>query len=83
MRPFIKSYACRTAAVVSLLTTCMMSAQADTKCQCRFPSGGNRDLGTVECLNITGRHYLMRCEMSNNTPYWKRLQDEEGCSVAS
>lgn len=51
-------------------------------CYCRSPDGEKRDLGTVECVQITGRSWLLRCEMSENTPFWNRLQDSAGCPDA-
>ncbi len=54
---------------------------SETDCQCRAPGGDMKNLGTVECVNITGRQYLVRCEMSMNTPYWNKLDDVEGCPL--
>jgi hypothetical protein len=56
--------------------------QTDINCQCRDPHGIRVDLGTVECVNITGTKYLVRCEMSTNTPYWRRLNEQGGCPLA-
>ena len=49
-------------------------------CQCRDPEGERRDLGTVACVDISGTSWLVRCEMSTNTPYWRRLGKAPGCS---
>lgn len=51
-------------------------------CQCRAPGGQMRDLGFVECVNIVGTQNLVRCVMSTNTPYWKKLEGVEGCPSA-
>ena len=51
-------------------------------CQCRDPEGERRDLGTVACVDISGTSWLVRCEMSTNTPYWRRLGGEAGCPSA-
>ena len=52
-------------------------------CQCRDPAGERRDLGTVACFPIGGRSVRLRCEMSTNTPYWKRLDAAGvGCPLA-
>lgn len=54
----------------------------DTDCQCRDPDGSMRNLGTVECVDITGEKYLVRCEMSTNTPYWRKIKGGSGCPAA-
>ncbi|MEE9334586.1 MAG: hypothetical protein V3U65_10895 [Granulosicoccaceae bacterium] len=54
---------------------------SETDCQCRAPTGDMKNLGTVECVNVTGRQYLVRCEMSTNTPYWNKLDGVEGCPI--
>jgi len=54
----------------------------DPDCQCRAPSGQMRDLGSVECFDIVGHKALVRCEMSTNTPYWKKVDGIEGCPAA-
>jgi hypothetical protein len=41
-----------------------------------------RNLGTVECVDITGEKYLVRCEMSTNTPYWRKIKGGSGCPAA-
>ncbi len=64
------------------MVTVATAGQPDIDCQCRDPQGNRRDLGTVECVNITGTQYLVRCEMSTNTPYWKRIKDDAGCPLA-
>lgn len=51
-------------------------------CQCRSPDGQMRDLGTVQCVDIVGRKSLVRCEMSTNTPYWKKVEGVAGCPDA-
>ena len=66
--------------IAALLGTALA---APPECQCRDPRGERRDLGTVECVDIAGAAYLVRCEMSTNTPYWRRLSDEAGCPTAS
>ncbi|MEE9322729.1 MAG: hypothetical protein V3U76_19965 [Granulosicoccus sp.] len=66
--------------ISSLLSTAVV-AQTDPDCQCRDPNGVMRDLGTVECVDVTGRQYLVRCEMSTNTPYWRRTNNNDGCPI--
>ena len=52
------------------------------ECKCRSPDGQMQDLGTVQCVDIVGRKYLVRCEMSTNTPYWKKVEGTSGCPDA-
>ena len=52
------------------------------ECKCRSPDGQMQDLGTVQCVDIVGRKNLMRCEMSTNTPYWKKVEGTSGCPDA-
>jgi hypothetical protein len=56
------------------------SSAAD--CQCRAPGGTMRELGYVECVDIVGTQRLVRCVMSTNTPYWKKLEGIDGCPAA-
>lgn len=51
-------------------------------CKCRSPDGQMQNLGTVQCVNIVGRNSLVRCEMSTNTPYWKKVEGVAGCPDA-
>lgn len=51
-------------------------------CQCRDRDGQRRDLGSVDCFDISGKQSLFRCEMSTNTPYWKRIDKQDGCPLA-
>jgi len=66
-----------------LLPTSLLanSTTPDTDCQCRDATGSMRNLGTIECINIPGDQYLVRCEMSTNTPYWKKLEGDAGCPL--
>lgn len=41
-----------------------------------------RDLGVIECFDVAGTQQLVRCEMSQNTPYWNELEEAEGCPAA-
>ena len=77
------SAALRAAAVAGTLVAAGAAPAAPPPdCQCRDPEGGHRDLGTVECVDISGRPWLVRCEMSTNTPYWRRLNERAGCAQA-
>jgi len=69
--------------VSTLFVTSTLAAAATPPpdCQCRAPDGERQDLGTVTCVRIGSKPYLVRCEMSTNTPYWRRLHDEAGCAL--
>lgn len=77
---------CLSAATVLLLSMSTNSAAQDASskrdCQCRAPGGVLQDLGTVQCVDIVGTKSLVRCEMSTNTPYWKKLDGVVGCPDA-
>ena len=53
------------------------------ECRCRVPGGELTDLGTVACFELGGAAVTMRCEMSTNTPYWRRIDGPAGCPVPS
>lgn len=75
--------------VLSLAMFLTMGVAADTSqnnkppCQCRDRDGQRRDLGSVDCFDISGTRSLFRCEMSSNTPYWKPIDDNGGCPQAN
>lgn len=64
------------------LSTAALAQSTSSDCQCRGPDGQMRDLGSIQCVDISGQPNLMRCVMSTNTPYWKKLDDVEGCPAA-
>ena len=75
--------------VLALVATGQAMAQgvapdqvAVPECQCRSPDGQMQDLGSVQCVDIVGRKNLVRCEMSTNTPYWKKVEGTSGCPDA-
>jgi len=68
-----------TVALLAALTGSAAVAGPDPDCQCRDPTGTLRDLGTLACVPIGTSRYLVRCEMSTNTPYWRRVGDDPGC----
>lgn len=59
-----------------------LAQEAKPECQCRAPDGSMRDMGAVECFDIVGTKNLLRCEMSTNTPFWKKIDGVEGCPSA-
>ncbi|MBX2835531.1 MAG: hypothetical protein KTR35_01670 [Gammaproteobacteria bacterium] len=69
--------------ILMLLNPASSWAEGDTDCQCRDSQGSMQNLGTVMCVDITGNQYLVRCEMSQNTPYWKRVNEQSGCPQAN
>lgn len=73
----------RLAFIVLIFGSSMSFAQSGKpECQCRAPGGGMRDLGTIECVDIVGKRHLVVCDMSTNTPYWRKLEQSEGCPSA-
>lgn len=46
-------------------------------CYCTDKSGGRVELGQVICLQVGGRMFTARCEMSLNNPMWREQSD--GC----
>ncbi len=73
------------AAILMMVGAGQVIAQDQAKapaCKCRSPDGQMQDLGTVQCVNIVGRNSLVRCEMSTNTPYWKKVEGVAGCPDA-
>ncbi len=59
------------------------AADAPHDCRCRIPGGELRDLGTVACFELGERSVAMRCEMSTNTPYWRRAEATDACPPPS
>lgn len=74
--------ATRTGILTLLMTGWAFAQEAKPDCQCRAPDGSMKDLGAVECFNVVGTPRLLRCEMSTNTPFWKRVEGVEGCPSA-
>jgi len=69
---------------MATVTVCTLSlAEApEADCQCRAPGGAMRALGTVECISIAGSRKMVLCTMSTNTPYWKDIENVDGCPTA-
>jgi hypothetical protein len=42
--------------------------------------GARVEMGQITCLNVRGRSFTARCEMSLNSPAWREV--EEGCAPA-
>ncbi|MEP3392862.1 MAG: hypothetical protein ABJN34_04240 [Litoreibacter sp.] len=47
------------------------------ECYCTDKAGGRVELGENRCLNVGGRVFMARCEMSQNVPMWREA--EGGC----
>lgn len=44
---------------------------------CTGGTGERHELGEVICITASCQTWMARCEMSQNTPMWRKLQD--GC----
>lgn len=55
-------------------------AMADPECYCTDRTGARVELGQVICLQVDGRAFMARCEMSQNVPMWR--QTGEDCVVS-
>jgi len=50
-------------------------------CYCTDSTGGRVELGEMICLNVDGRSFIARCEMSLNNPIWREVST--GCLSSS
>lgn len=46
-------------------------------CYCTDKVGARVELGTVVCMQVGGRDFIARCEMSLNNPMWREIK--QGC----
>ena len=46
-------------------------------CFCTDQTGSRVELDQSICLNVNGRRFTARCEMSQNVPMWR--EQNEGC----
>ena len=74
----------RTALITLLIAT---PAAADVvqgkkviECFCTDRTGSRIELGETICLQVDGRMFTARCEMSLNNPMWREVQD--GCMTS-
>jgi hypothetical protein len=44
-------------------------------CYCTDQTGSRIELGQSICLNVDGRRFTARCEMSQNVPMWREQKD--------
>lgn len=81
----MKKHALITAVFAALVTPVAPVAHADVlgpggkviDCFCTDQTGSRVELGQSICLNVNGRRFTARCEMSQNVPMWREQQD--GC----
>lgn len=50
------------------------------ECYCTDKTGSRIELGELICLQVDGRMFTARCEMSLNNPMWREIQ--EGCNTS-
>ena len=46
-------------------------------CYCTDKAGARVELGTMICMKVGGRDFIARCEMSQNVPMWREIN--QGC----
>ena len=60
---------------LGLVLFCASSTFAGSKdkrdCYCTDKTGARVELGQTICLNVDGRAFMARCEMSLNVPMWR------------
>ena len=44
------------------------------ECYCTDKQGARVELGEQRCMNVGGRIFMARCEMSLNVPMWREVQ---------
>ncbi|MEL7097796.1 MAG: hypothetical protein AAGM84_03100 [Pseudomonadota bacterium] len=47
------------------------------ECYCTDRTGSRVELGETICLQVDGRMFTAQCQMSQNNPMWREVQD--GC----
>lgn len=47
------------------------------ECYCTDKAGTRVELGELRCMDVGGRNFTARCEMSLNNPIWREV--DEGC----
>lgn len=50
-------------------------------CYCTDRSGGRVEMGEMVCLQVDGKMFMAQCQMSLNSPMWRRVS--EGCATSS
>ncbi|WP_298290526.1 hypothetical protein [uncultured Litoreibacter sp.] len=60
-----------------LTTQSVAQARKTVDCYCTDKSGARVELGQTRCMNVGGRVFMARCEMSLNVPMWR--EQESSC----
>ncbi len=50
-------------------------------CYCTDRTGARVELGVTICLQVDGRMFMAQCQMSLNSPMWRKMRD--GCATSS
>ena len=64
----------------AIASTITNAEEAEIKwpdCYCTDKTGERMELGTVLCMQVGGRSFTARCEMSLNNPMWREIA--KGC----
>jgi hypothetical protein len=55
----------------ALSTQSVAQARKTVDCYCTDKSGARVELGETRCMNVDGRIFMAKCEMSLNVPMWR------------
>jgi hypothetical protein len=58
-------------AAVATGTSSVAEGKKTQDCYCTDKNGARVELGETRCLNVGGRVFMARCEMSLNVPTWR------------
>lgn len=71
--------------IIFIIISCQSYAdEAKVKwpdCYCTDKTGARIELGTEVCMQVGGRDFIARCEMSLNNPMWREIS--QGCLSSS
>lgn len=73
-----------TALIITLPAIGYAEAVAQGKtvdCYCTDKTGSRMELGEMTCLNVDGKMFMAQCQMSLNSPMWRKVSD--GCLSSS
>ncbi|MEM9583965.1 MAG: hypothetical protein AAGA08_12690 [Pseudomonadota bacterium] len=60
----------------ALSTQSVAQGKKTEDCYCTDKGGERVELGQTRCLNVGGRIFMARCEMSLNVPMWREQQGD-------
>jgi hypothetical protein len=66
--------------ILPLLMVATPALSADgtaPECYCTDRNGARVEMGETICLQVDGRMFMAECQMSLNTPMWRKVSD--GC----